>query len=708
VDFQLDGLPPYAHPFNPAEVELRLEIKTPGGRALTLPAFQMQSYERKRLAGDHGGRDWFYPVGLPTWKARFAPLEPGLHHVIAVLVDGAGTKRSRPVTFDCTPSTRKGFVRASRKDPRFLEFSDGSPFFAIGQNLAFIGEQQYVTLSKAEEIFSKLADNGANYLRVWTGCDDWAIAVESRKSAWGRSWAWHPPFVPMPSDESRRCVLVTTNHPVLEVDPAHAIALRPGTRYVVSGRIRTEAGAGLQLEVHGSNAGVLLSSSPPLDWTAFRREFTTGPNDYWLGPMRFRLEGEGSAWLCELSLRAATIPKSQSGGLNPGGPSPAPPPPAEERAGERRGSLSPVSPAKADDGPELLWEAEVNRPVRGFYNPLDCFMLDELVADAEQRGVYLQICLSARDLYMDALKDPASPAYDRAIADAKNLLRYAVARWGYSTSVAAWEYWNEMNPNLPTDRFYTELGAYLEQIDPFAHVRTTSTWGPSAKDCRHPKLDLADVHFYLRPADKGRLADEVDAVLERTRWLRDQAPAKPAHLGEFGLADNQWRITDEMKQHHELVEAHNALWSSSLSGASGTAMFWWWERLDERNVYPLYRPVSRFIADVPWNGGEVRPLVARCSDEHVRMVGLRAGNRAWLWLFDPAASWAHVVTEGKTPPERAGLTLDLADYPAQNYRVAWWDTRRGEVLRRETVHTTATLHLAVPTFRGDIACRVGL
>lgn len=665
IEFRIEGLRPYAHAFDPTEVDLRLEIRTPGGQTLTLPAFLMQDYEHRRLPGDRSGRDWAYPVGLPVWKARFAPLALGRHQALALLADREATNRSASVTFDCVPSKRKGFVRVSRKDPRFLEFSDNTPFFAIGQNLAFIGDQQYVTLPKAEEIFARLADNGANYLRVWTGCDDWALAIESRKSAWGRSWSWHPPFAPMPGDEHRKCVLLSKTNAVQEVNPSHPIALRPNTRYVVSARVRTETGAALRLEVHGATTDQPIASTQPPEWTAFRHEFSTGPNDYWLGPMRLRLEGDAKAWLSDLSLK------------------------------------------EAGGGPELLWEAEVNRPVRGFYNPLDCFELDQLVTAAERNGIYLQLCLSARDLYMNALNNPASADYDRALVDARHLLRYAVARWGYSTSVAAWEYWNEMNPNLPTDRFYTELGAYLEQTDPFRHLRTTSTWGPSAKDCRHPKLDLADVHFYLRPADKDRLADEVDAVLERTRWLREQAPAKPAHLGEFGLADNQWRITDEMKQHRELVDAHNALWASALSGASGTAMFWWWERLDERNIYPLYRPISRFIAAVPWNSGQLQPLVARCSDERIRVIGLRAGDRAWLWLFDPAAAWKHVVTERQAAPERSGLTLQLGGFAASRFRIAWWDTRNGKVLREEAAQSVnGGLHLEAPTFTGDIACQV--
>jgi len=82
------------------------------------------------------------------------------------------------------------------------------------------------------------------------------------------------------------------------------------------------------------------------------------------------------------------------------------------------------------DGVELLWEADVNRPVMGFYNQVDCFMLDEIVSLAEIYGIHLQLCLLTRKLYMDKLKDENSPEYDKAIRYAKKLLRYEVARWG--------------------------------------------------------------------------------------------------------------------------------------------------------------------------------------------------------------------------------------------------------------------------------------
>jgi hypothetical protein len=359
-------------------------------------------------------------------------------------------------------------------------------------------------------------------------------------------------------------------------------------------------------------------------------------------------------------------------------------------------------------GPELLWEADVNRPLRGFYNPLDCFWLDELLEVAQRRGVYLQLCLLTRDLYMSALKDPASAAYDRAIADAKKTFRYAVARWGAFTSVAAWEYWNEMDPGLPTDRFYTELGEYLEGTDAYQHPRTTSTWGPSPKDCRHSKLDIADVHFYLRPTDAARLRDEVEAVLDRAAWLREHASGKPAIQGESGLADDQWRITDEMRRSREVVDFHNMLWASALSGTSGTALPWWWERLDERNHYPHYQPLSRFVADVPWAGGDLQPLSGTAADDRVRVVGLRTRDRAWLWFFQREAAWKQVVTNKQEPGVLTGVRFELTPWPGGEAQVEWWDTRTGQVVASGKVGAgPGRVVLRAPEFSRDVACRVG-
>lgn len=659
LELRLLGVGAASDPFDPATVDAAV-VFSAAGQTSRVPAFFAQDYERRRV----DGRDWCYPTGAPGWKVRFAPLQPGEFTAVAEVRDANGTRRSAAVHFTARAPRRPGFLRVSRSDPRWLEFSDGTPFFAIGQNLAFIGSQQYFTLSRAEEAFARLAEHGANYLRVWTCCGDWALAIEAPKSAWARSWEGRAPVVSMPGEAPRRCVRLT--NPVTAVRPSHDVALRPATAYRVTGRLRATAGVTVQLEVQGTTSSDLAPPTPEV-WAPFRHEFTTGPADHWLAGMRFRCTGTGEAWLADLSLQ-------EVGG-----------------------------------GPELLWEADVNRPVRGWYNPLDCFWLDELLTSAQRHGVYLQLCLLTRDLYMPALKDPASAAYDRAIADAQKTLRYAVARWGAFTSVAAWEYWNEMDPGLPTDRFYTELGEFLERTDPWQHLRSTSTWGPSPRDCRHPKLDLADVHFYYRPADHARLRDEVEGILDRARWLREHAPARPALQGECGLADDQWRITDEMKRSPEVVDFHNMLWASALSGTSGTALAWWWERLDERQHDPHYRPLSRFLADVPWSSGEVRAFTGEAAGGAVRVVGLKTRRAAWVWCFHRAAAWKHLVTAGQTPPPVRGaqLTLELEDPADGECRLEWWDTRTGAVRATGSAGVReGRLTMTAPEFTHDLALKV--
>src|SRR5512133_3059781 len=489
------------------------------------------------------------------------------------------------------------------------------------------------------------------------------MAIEARKSAFGRSWDWKPPLVPIPGEQPSavRCLQISGDKRVLRIDPSQPVALRPSTSYTLSGKARIESGVTLRTEWNGKQFEVPVTPEVA-GWSNFSQEFETSAKQFFLQPLSLRFEGDGSAWVLEMSLR--------------------------ESAG----------------GPELLWEAALNRPIRGYYNPLDSSMLDALLTSAEKHGIYLQLCYLTRDLYMSALKNPDSAEYDLAIKDAQKALRYAVARWGCSTSVAAWEYWNEMDPGLPTDRFYTELGNFLERQDPYRHLRTTSTWGPSAKDMRHPKLDFADVHFYLRPADKGRLEDEVDAVLERTRWLRQQAPAKPAHLGEFGLADDKWRPTKEMKSSRSIVDFHNGLWASALSGASGTAMSWWWDRLDQRDPYSHYLALSRFIADVPWTSGQVDGAEAACSDPRVRAVGLRAGDKAWLWLFNRQSAWASMVVDNREPAPVERQSLEVRKLPPGGYEIEWYDTAAGHIVRRQTdsVSGGGLLRVEAPAFSQDL------
>lgn len=94
---------------------------------------------------------------------------------------------SSPLGVVVAPGTVPPRLRVSRRDPRFFELDDGRPWFAIGQNLCFIGPMQKVTPSRVATVIGRLAAHRVNYLRIWTGCDDWAISLEPGRGGPGPS-----------------------------------------------------------------------------------------------------------------------------------------------------------------------------------------------------------------------------------------------------------------------------------------------------------------------------------------------------------------------------------------------------------------------------------------------------------------------------------------------------------------------------------------
>jgi uncharacterized protein DUF5060 len=658
----------YDNPYDPQQVDLQLILKTPSGKQLSTPAFFLQDFEWQKTGQRRGRANWYYPQDVGHWRARFAPTETGRYEVQARLQDKKGTVESPIVRFTCTPSQRKGFIRTSSKDPRFMEYDDGSFFFAIGQNVAFIGEGQNVNLTKAEEIFAKLAQNGANYVRIWTCCHDWALALEAEKSAWRRSWAREKNIVPLLGSEDqpnpqKAAKIEGANNKSKPVSPTHNVALRPNTRYVVRGKFLAQGVNGLLIKLGNHSWPSPAQTNSKTKWNTFQHEFTSGANEKWLSRMTLNLMGSGTVWLGEISLKENGV------------------------------------------GPELLWEADVNRPKRGVYNQLDSFILDKLVEAAEKNDIYLMLCVITRDLYMNSLKKVGTPEYEKATLDAKNFLRYVVARWGYSTHVGAWEYFNEMNPGAPTDPFYNELGAYLEQIDIYKHLRTTSTWSPSARDCRHPRIDIGQVHHYLRVGSKENYQDEVAMIIEKSNFLREHAPKKPVLIGEFGLATEKWGRHEYMKTDTDGIHFHNALWSSAFAGNSGTAMFWWWELLEQMDMYHHYKPLAAYLHDVSFSNLE--SIRAKPSREDITILGYQGMDRAYVWLFHSQATWWNQVAQKQTPENLTSASLDITGLQSGLYRIQWWDAWQGKGLKEESLsNRQGTLKLNVPTFNRDLAVKI--
>jgi len=653
AEFRIGGVPGCGNPYDPAQADVRLEIRTPSGGRVVMPAFYMEPFAIRAVS--RGGRevDAFVPVGEPGWSGRYAPLEPGIHTVEAAARVGGKLLRSAPVRIVCLPSARRGFVRISRRDPRFLETSDGRPFFAVGQNLAFIKDT-----FETSEMLQRLAENGVNFLRIWTCCEDWGMAIEARKSAWSRSWAWNPPYV----RDAQGNTWVRFGAEGVTAQPNWRMLLEPGREYVLSAKVRADVPATVRVTMLGSDRSAEWRAEQEARRHEYRFRMGNAPES--LEPLRLECR-ETTAYVRDLQLTASGSSRN------------------------------------------LLWDADHDRPILGTYNQVDCAMLDKLVEEAEKLGVRLQLCVLTRDLYMERLSRPDSPEYQQAMTDARNVLRYAVARWGASEAVAAWEYWNEMDPGKPTARFFTEVGEYLRQTDPYRRPRTTSSWADAPADWKHEAIDLANMHWYMRPAEDERFRDAVLGVLEKAAELRKEVPAKPAFMAEFGLADNNWRPSEHAAGDVDFCHLKHAIWTSALSGLSGTAMAWWWEDIHARQGYRVYKPLSGFVRNIPWTSGRLTTARAVATPDCLQAVGLQTDEAAFVWLYDRRFSWHARIVQGKPPQEVAGASVTVSGLRAGRYRPVFHDTDTGTETAGSVVPAEdGRVRVSVPAFRGDVALRL--
>jgi hypothetical protein len=122
----------------------------------------------------------------------------------------------------------------------------------------------------------------------------------------------------------------------------------------------------------------------------------------------------------------------------------------------------------------------------------------------------------------------------------KNLLRYMVARWGYSNNLFAWELFNEVqftgnHPNQSNQwkqaviTWHDEMSKYLKSIDPFKHITTTSASDQQLKQMGDlTDLDVLQFHIYDTQLAQ-RLEEKSDEIKTAINYK------KPVLCGEFGL-----------------------------------------------------------------------------------------------------------------------------------------------------------------------------
>ncbi len=168
------------NPFDPEELDIRVEFTSESGTAVEIGAFWYQAFDSAGLRR----------VGEPGWRARFTPTETGDWTAVA-RIPALGLL-SAPVTFRVVPSDNPGFVRVHPTNPRYLAFDNGDFFFPIGLNMGW-WTRTGNALTDYRRWMYPFAANGGNAIRVWMA--EWSFGIEWNNTPLGdytnRLWrAW--------------------------------------------------------------------------------------------------------------------------------------------------------------------------------------------------------------------------------------------------------------------------------------------------------------------------------------------------------------------------------------------------------------------------------------------------------------------------------------------------------------------------------------
>ncbi|PWU10117.1 MAG: hypothetical protein C5B50_26125 [Verrucomicrobia bacterium] len=254
------------------------------------------------------------------------------------------------------------------------------------------------------------------------------------------------------------------------------------------------------------------------------------------------------------------------------------------------------------DGKNLDWNSDGSSPgALGVLNLTVAQKWDAIVAAADAAGIHFQMTLHHHGEYSTTV-DPnwstnpynvsnhvssigfltnAVQFFTNATAKAvtKLKLRYAIARWGYSPSVMAWELFNEVQFTDAANSgqwniiqaWHDEMAQFIRSHDPYRHLITTS----SALD--EPIWDQTDYYqHHDYPSDL--ITDIQDAPT-----ISASQPVASDYSGECGI---------NFTPHAGISPP---IWAGLMAGQSAAAMPWYWDTIDANNDYFLIQAAADFV-----------------------------------------------------------------------------------------------------------------
>jgi len=271
-----------------------------------------------------------------------------------------------------------------------------------------------------------------------------------------------------------------------------------------------------------------------------------------------------------------------------------------------------------------------------YYNPSAIKKFDRMVCLADSLDLRIMLTLGQGS---NGERNGVRPSNDDffvnlvAKARYKNRMRYIVGRWGYSTSICAWELFNEIdnvqfrdnNNPISTEvivKWHDEMSSYIKQIDPYGHMITTSISHRDLKGLNSLKnMDFNQKHIYK---NTGSIPSQI--VQYETEYK------KPYVIGEFGF---EWDWSKNFNDFAEGmdVDFKRGLWYGLFSPTPILPLSWWWEFFENRGLTSYFKGVRAITDQMLTAGkGEFQPVTVQAGA--LDAYGVKCGKQVFIYLFN--------------------------------------------------------------------------
>ena len=359
----------------------------------------------------------------------------------------------------------------------------------------------------------------------------------------------------------------------------------------------------------------------------------------------------------------------------------------------------------------------------GYYNQYRAWLLDEIVRLAEKHDIYLILVLNNHGKFSSFIdkewsRNPynrqnggwlTSPDHyfsdERARQAFRNTADYIVARWGYSPNMLCWKLFSEINLTGSSSNSYKQpfminwhrdMSRYLKKIDPYNHMVTTH-WSTNYHLINDAIAEIDTLDFLTTDAYDGSTRQIVDLFDGTVKY--GTRKGKPALITEFGGSPMGDTLGTLKKQFHL------SLWKGFFGEHAFAPMFWWFEIVEEQNLYTEYAAFAAVTEGV--DRREMKRSGHRTADGQALLDILNSNDTILVWGWDQ--SYYYSRDENNRGPLIDDISIKIGGLVPDNYTIEIWDCYNDTPLekRRLKVHRTdQKFNVQIPPFRRNFALKV--